>query len=110
MEKTSNNSDGNSSSSSSSSPSPPSSSKASSPSAVDAPSDMPADISDLRSSDLLQTLPGMIDIDRIFADFQAGAEQGHPPSNNNNTIQNNNNNGVGVKSRKVIIGARKPNR
>ena len=39
---------------------------------------------------LLQTLPGMIDIDRIFADFQAGAEQGHAPSNNNNTIQNNN--------------------
>ena len=74
---------------------------------------MPADISDLRSSDLLQTLPGMIDIDRIFADFQANGEQGLTPSNNNNnnnTIQNNNNNGVGVKSRKVIIGARKPNR
>ena len=71
---------------------------------------MPADISDLRSSDLLQTLPGMIDIDRIFADFQANGEQGLTPSNNNNnnTIQNNNNNGV--KSRKVIIGARRPNR
>eukprot|EP00095_Tigriopus_kingsejongensis_P005008 maker-scaffold139_size317827-snap-gene-0.21 protein:Tk05008 transcript:maker-scaffold139_size317827-snap-gene-0.21-mRNA-1 annotation:"---NA---" len=32
--------------------------------------DMPADISDLRSSDLLQTFPD-IDIDRIFAEFQA---------------------------------------
>lgn len=37
--------------------------------------DMPADISDLRSSDLLQTLPGMIDIDKIFADFQAEHQQ-----------------------------------
>ena len=82
---------------------------------------MPADISDLRSSDLLQTLPGMIDIDRIFADFQAGAGAAEgqqqqngglaPSNNNNNTIQNNNNNnGGGVKARKVIIGARKPNR
>ena len=35
---------------------------------------MPEDISDLRSSDLLQTLPGMIDIDRIFADFQVSKE------------------------------------
>ena len=47
--------------------------------------------------------------------FQAGADQQgiHAPSNNNNnnnTIQNNNNNGGGVKARKVIIGARKPNR
>lgn len=33
-------------------------------------SDMPADISDLRSSDLLPTFPD-IDIDRIFAEFQA---------------------------------------
>ena len=31
--------------------------------------DMPSDISDLRSSDLLQC-QGLIDIDRIFADFQ----------------------------------------
>ena len=41
-------------------------------------SDMPADISDLRSSDLLQTLPGMIDIDRIFADFQAEHQVSEP--------------------------------
>ena len=34
-------------------------------------SDMPADISDLRSSDLLQTLSGVIDIDKVFADIQA---------------------------------------
>ena len=38
-------------------------------------SDMPADISDLRSSDLLQTLSGVIDIDKVFADIQA--EQQH---------------------------------
>ena len=30
-----------------------------------------SDLSDLKSSDLLPTLPGMLDIDRIFADFQA---------------------------------------
>ena len=35
-------------------------------------SDMPSDISDLRSSDLLQSLSG-VDIDRMFADFQAEA-------------------------------------
>jgi hypothetical protein len=38
-------------------------------------SDMPPDISDLRSSDLLQTLSGVIDIDKVFADIQA--EQQH---------------------------------
>ena len=38
-------------------------------------SDMPPDISDLRSSDLLQTLSGVIDIDKVFADIQA--EQHH---------------------------------
>jgi hypothetical protein len=38
-------------------------------------SDMPSDISDLSSSDLLQTLPG-VDIDRMFADLQA--EQNQP--------------------------------
>ena len=38
-------------------------------------SDMPPDISDLRSSDLLQTLSGVIDIDKVFADIQA--EQNH---------------------------------
>ena len=40
--------------------------------------DIPADISDLRSSDLLQTQPWMqLDIDRIFADVQqdSGAQQ-----------------------------------
>ena len=37
-------------------------------------SDMPSDISDLRSSDLLQSLSG-VDIDRMFADFQAEANQ-----------------------------------
>jgi hypothetical protein len=52
-----------------------SSSTASSSSSSGGLSDMPADISDLRSSDLLQSLPGMIDIDRIFADFQAEQQQ-----------------------------------
>ena len=39
-------------------------------------SDMPSDISDLRSSDLLQSLSG-VDIDRMFADFQAEANREH---------------------------------
>ena len=47
-----------------------------------------SDLSDLKSSDLLPTLPGMLDIDRIFADFQAsggganggGQLQGHQVS------------------------------
>jgi hypothetical protein len=38
-------------------------------------SDMPPDISDLRSSDLLQTLSGVIDIDKVFADIQAEQHQ-----------------------------------
>ena len=38
-------------------------------------SDMPPDISDLRSSDLLQTLSGVIDIDKVFADIQAEQTQ-----------------------------------
>lgn len=37
-------------------------------------SEMPSDISDLRSSDLLQSLSG-VDIDRMFADFQAEHNQ-----------------------------------
>ena len=39
--------------------------------AINNPDQMPADIRDLRSADLLQTIPGSIDIDKIFADFQA---------------------------------------
>ena len=37
--------------------------------------DMPPDISDLKSSDLLQTLSAVIDIDKMFADFQADQQQ-----------------------------------
>ena len=33
--------------------------------------DMPSDISDLKSSDLIQTLSAVIDIDKMFVDFQS---------------------------------------
>ncbi|CAB4066098.1 unnamed protein product [Lepeophtheirus salmonis] len=58
-------------------------------------SNIPADISDLRSADLLQTIPGSIDIDKIFADFQA--------ESNNNNNNNNNIKALLQQPRKVII-------
>ena len=89
------------SSSSNSSSSPSSSSSSSNNNSSGGNSnEMPADISDLRSSDLLPTLPGMLDIDRFFADFQAGEHNGN---NNHPAMSNANNNNNNNKSKKVII-------
>jgi hypothetical protein len=69
-------------------------------------SDMPPDISDLRSQDLLSTLSGVgVDIDRMFeelSDSNNTMSYGHNNNNNNNSKSN-----PAATSRKVIIH-RKP--
>jgi len=68
-------------------------------------SDMPSDISDLRSSDLLQNLSG-VDIDRMFEELSESNSLSYGNNNNNNGDQNGSKNQSST-SRKVII-TRKP--
>jgi hypothetical protein len=66
-------------------------------------SDMPADISDLRSQDLLSTLSGVgVDIDRMFEELSDSNTMSYGHNNNNNNSKSN-----PSTSRKVIIH-RKP--
>jgi len=68
-------------------------------------SDMPPDISDLRSQDLLSTLSGVgVDIDRMFEELSDSNTMDYKSYGHNN---NNNNSKTSATSRKVIIH-RKP--
>jgi hypothetical protein len=73
-------------------------------------SDMPPDISDLRSQDLLSTLSGVgVDIDRMFEELSDSNTMSYGHNNNNNNNNNNKSTTSRSKSQSnVVIIPRKP--